>query len=171
MICEKCGQNEATVVFTKVVDGEKTERNLCKACMMQEETSFTAQLPGILSAFSSLLQDIQVSPVVRCEKCGISWADFQKSGEVGCAECYNAFRSQLMPVLKRVHGNAKHAGKIPRNAPEASRRRSHAEDLRRRLNDAIGAERYEEAAKLRDELRALEMAARKVETRERQTKG
>lgn len=161
MLCEKCGQNEANIVFTKVVDGEKTVQNLCQSCMQGEEKTFTSHFAGLIPSFvnlGNLFHDVQVScpQEIKCEKCGMTWSGFQKSGEFGCADCYNTFRAQLMPVLKRVHGNAKHAGKIPRSASEAAKQRGRIAALRGQLNEAVNAEKFEEAAKLRDELRAME---------------
>ena len=32
MLCEKCGQREATVHITEIVDGRMTKRELCDVC-------------------------------------------------------------------------------------------------------------------------------------------
>lgn len=158
MLCENCGKNPANVVFTKIVDGNKTVRHLCQDCMQQEEKSFTMQFPGMMQTFGNLYADAQEAraPEVQCEKCGMTWSRFQKGGEVGCADCYNAFRAQLSPVLKRVHGNAKHAGKLPRSASEDAKKRSRMDCLRSQLNEAVTNEEYEKAAGLRDEIRQME---------------
>lgn len=32
MLCERCGQREANVRYTEIVNGEVTEHNLCMEC-------------------------------------------------------------------------------------------------------------------------------------------
>lgn len=159
MLCENCGKNPADVVFSKYVNGEKSVKHLCQSCMAQEEKDFAFSfLGGMPQNFGNVFSDMQgTSPAeVRCEKCGMTWSEFQKRGEVGCAECYQAFRAQLTPILKRVHGNAKHAGKLPRSASEEAKQQGHVDKLRAQLNEAIAQEEYEKAAGLRDEIRGQE---------------
>ena len=33
MLCEECGEREAAVVVTTVINGESTSRNLCRECV------------------------------------------------------------------------------------------------------------------------------------------
>ena len=62
----------------------------------------------------------------------------------------------LPPSLNRLHGKAIHIG----NTPNEERKKESAADkikkLKLKLADAIKAEEFEDAAKLRDEIRALE---------------
>ena len=43
MMCEECGMNPAVFHFVTIRDGEKTEKNLCAACMGK----YKKQLPGL----------------------------------------------------------------------------------------------------------------------------
>ncbi len=108
-----------------------------------------------------------------CAACGLTYALFRQSGMLGCPECYQAFESQLWPLLSRAHeGGTHHVGKIPRRAstqagdgPSPGRaaalfgsvqeRAERIVILRQQLAEAVGAEQYERAAQLRDELRKL----------------
>lgn len=117
-----------------------------------------------------------------CGTCGLTFAKFRSDGLMGCPDCYTAFEGPLGPLLERAHeGGVHHVGKVPvrlrggvltapqagapaadsadpeRAAPAERRRRVAA--LRRRLAEAVNHERYEEAARLRDELRTLERDA------------
>lgn len=117
-----------------------------------------------------------------CAECGTTYAQFRQNGLLGCATCYSQFENQLVPLLARAHeGGTSHKGKAPRRltglpgspiAATAKPARSAAPAidpqtvakllveriamLKKRLADAIAAEEYEKAVKLRDELLRLE---------------
>jgi protein arginine kinase activator len=96
-----------------------------------------------------------------CPGCGMSVADFRSKGRLGCTRCYDAFRVELLPLLQRIHEAQMHTGRLPAvigTPPPPVDDRS-LTDVRRRLEDAVRGERYEEAARLRDELRKLERGA------------
>jgi protein arginine kinase activator len=87
-----------------------------------------------------------------CPGCAMTTAEFKQRGRLGCPRCYEVFRSALLPLLERFHDATAHRGRFPgtsRGTPAAA---PPATDLRRRLQDAIMHERYEEAARLRDQL-------------------
>ena len=150
MLCEKCGKNPATVMYTQIINGQKSAINICSQCAAQE---------SIFDNFGSLLS---FSPMhyqsVSCPVCGTSLSEFTRSGRAGCGECYNTFRKSAEAMLKKIHGTSQHCFSSPeapvKKAP--NREESKTDSLRRRLSAAIEAENFEEAAKLRDELRAME---------------
>jgi len=97
---------------------------------------------------------------IRCASCGLLYSDFARTGRLGCPDCYDAFLSQLKPLLRKTHGSVTHAGRRP---DEDVSLREERRDLRRKrgeLERAIRREAYEEAARLRDEIRELETALR-----------
>ena len=122
--------NQAEVLVTTVVNGQSATRHLCRACLKKYQAGdLQAVLAAILSAMAGKLQETdEEMPDIVCPKCGETYAEFQKTGMLGCAECYQAFRKELAPVIARVQGRSQHAG---RNGC------------------------FEEAARLRDELRAM----------------
>jgi protein arginine kinase activator len=76
-------------------------------------------------------------------------------GRLGCSQCYEFFQQQLIPLLRSIHGNTRHVGKIPqRFARQVSLRRK-ARGLQDELELAIQLEQFERAAELRDEIRKL----------------
>lgn len=119
-----------------------------------------------------------------CPACGTTLNQFRQTGLLGCPECYAAFEGQLSPLLQRAHeGGTHHTGKRPRRRrpPEAGAHASacapperpdaaappaetdptdaalaRVQSIKAALAGAIAAERYEEAARLRDELLKLE---------------
>ncbi len=88
----------------------------------------------------------------RCERCGFTPAEFKKLGRFGCPACYEAFRNLVDPMLENMHNGISHTGKVPTRALE---RRSVYDRLTRLeidLTEAIKSERYEDAARARDEI-------------------
>lgn len=99
----------------------------------------------------------------RCPKCSITWDRLKQDGRAGCARCYETFAEQLHEVMERVQHAVHHTGKRPRAADKRRHRLEHLrakrdhrlEMLNRRLEEAVQQERFEEAAKLRDQIRTV----------------
>ena len=123
MECQECQQRPATLHFTKVVNGEKTEVHLCEQCSHQKSEMFMTNngvnfsinnlLAGLLNldnAFaSSKNHTLSETNELRCSHCKMSYSQFTRLGMFGCSNCYNAFSKQLEPILKRLHsGNSVH---------------------------------------------------------------
>lgn len=116
-----------------------------------------------------------------CDKCKSSYDDFIKSGKFGCDKCYETFGDKIDSLLKNIHGANEHVGSNIKqikgkedikeenskmNANENSNQKENSkeiknkqkiEDLKARLKQEIKEERYEDAAKTRDEIKKLEM--------------
>jgi protein arginine kinase activator len=78
------------------------------------------------------------------------------SGRFGCPECYNAFETQLIPLLRQIHGSTQHEGKMPQQVGPVAIIRQELMDLKEELSRAVLDERYEDAARIRDEIKKLE---------------
>ena len=52
MLCEKCGKNNATVMYTQIVNGQKSSLNICSACASQESI-FDKECSGCLAQYAS----------------------------------------------------------------------------------------------------------------------
>ena len=99
------------------------------------------------------------SPVTarRCQCCGATFADIAETGKVGCALCYNEFGEELLPYLKRIHGSVHHTGKNPGNNQLIIKEENNTvSKLKAKLATLVAAEKYEEAALVRDEIKKLE---------------
>ena len=154
MLCEECGKKEAEVLLTTVVGGQSTTRHLCRDCVKKYKAG---DIQAVLAAVLSAMGQKQESPAITCEKCGETYQEFQKTGMLGCPDCYHAFRKELTPLVTRVQGRAQHAGRRPPVSEEEQKRLQMMEDIRTRMEKAVAEENFEEAAKLRDELRALNL--------------
>lgn len=150
MLCEKCGKNNATVMYTQIINGQKSTLHICSACAAQE---------SIFENFGSLLS---FSPreefsVKVCPVCSTTLSEFSKTGRVGCGECYKTFRKNADAMLKKIHGTSTHASKESEKKPvKEEETKSELDILKEKLKAAIEEENFEEAAKLRDTIREME---------------
>lgn len=96
---------------------------------------------------------------VCCIQCGLSLAEFNKTGRFGCSECYVAFADALPELLRRIHGRTYHVGKVPVTNPAQLSARKELLLLRRQLKRAVEHEDFEKAAHLRDRINTIEQAA------------
>ncbi|MBI3791987.1 MAG: UvrB/UvrC motif-containing protein [Gemmatimonadetes bacterium] len=161
MICDQCKERDAVVYLTKIVESAVTQLHLCEKCAAESGVETTIATPKHpLGDFLKAVQQqalVPSSEATRCAACGMTLKDFRATGRLGCARCYGAFEVSLRELLRRVHGNAHHAGRTyhgPQPAPW--QRANSVRELRDRLKRAIESEAFEEAASLRDELRGLE---------------
>lgn len=138
-------------------------------------------LPAIMPTLLNALGNVPPSPVEPeavtprpqtpearlanvCPECRTTFAEFKQSGLLGCPACYATFESQLIGLLERAHeGLAQHMGKTPRRASgqpapivdELAERAERVKIIRKQLDEAIRAEQYERAARLRDQLKSM----------------
>ncbi len=160
MVCELCKQSQATVHLTEIVNDQMTELHLCEACANQKgaqvESHFgLSDLLSGLAETSKTQEPDEVSTKV-CPNCGMSYDDFRKVGRLGCADCYPTFKRSLGSLLKRIHGSPIHLGKSPARLVKPAKAKTELAELKRKLERAIEQEEFEEAARLRDQIRRAE---------------
>ena len=155
--CDLCSK-PATVHLTQIVNNKVHKVDLCEAC---------AQAKGVTdpSGFSlaDLLLKASLNPEVpaggvRCEHCGFTQNDFKKHGRFGCPVCYDAFRGLVEPMLENMHNGTAHNGKIPHRALKRKSLYDRLTKLELDLTAAIKSERYEDAARTRDEMAQVKEA-------------
>ncbi|MSS72801.1 MAG: hypothetical protein EXS64_15105 [Candidatus Latescibacteria bacterium] len=165
MLCQDCHKQEATVPFIQIVDGKKTVQHLCASCAEKRSggsESVTVTLSSFLEEDGDEKEEDE-GPDLTCAFCGLTYAEFKKTGRFGCDGCYVAFESELDEVFKRLHGANRHTGEVP--APSVAE--DSAEDLeglRQALRDAVAKEHFEEAARLRDRIAAVQARDAEVKT-------
>ncbi|MBR6033149.1 MAG: UvrB/UvrC motif-containing protein [Clostridia bacterium] len=179
MKCENCGNNEANVRYTQIVNGAKKEMHLCEECARElgiTNMNFNFDMPfGFSNFFGEFLNDyndgfmptLALPKTMTCDNCGLTFDDFVENGKFGCAHCYDTFENRLDPIFKRLHGGNRYIGRKakkanPENdvehneAKEENKEESKLEALKQELKKKIKEEKYEEAAKIRDEIKKLE---------------
>lgn len=163
MLCDICGKNSATVHLTEIIDNQMNELHLCEGCAREKSTQMEQQfglsdLLAGLAEFEKPAKEAGDYVTVKCPNCGLTYADFKKIGRLGCGECYNAFKKYLGPLLKRIHGSNQHVGKSPilKTTVKVSKKKVDLQELRAKLSKAIEVEDFENAAKIRDQIKELE---------------
>ena len=150
--CDLCSK-PATVHLTQIVNNKVHKVDLCESC---------AQAKGVTdpSGFSladlllkaSLNPEQSVMSGVRCEQCGFTPNDFKKQGRFGCPACYDTFGAIIEPMLDSMHKGTAHTGKVPQKALARKSLYDRLTKLETDLTEAIKSERYEDAARTRDEI-------------------
>lgn len=165
MKCQKCDK-QATFHITDLVDGEPNELHLCEDCAQ----SFLAPPPGessdVMPAMAGLLaQQLAVGETAEelarldkqvCPVCGISFREFRKQGRLGCPYDYTCFAEELDQLLLNIHDETHHVGKVPKGFGADAEQQTQLIRLRREMKEAVANENYEEASRLRDEIREIE---------------
>ncbi|MGH8016823.1 MAG: UvrB/UvrC motif-containing protein [Opitutaceae bacterium] len=155
--CDLCGK-PATVHLTQIVNNQIHKLDLCEEC---------AAAKGVTDPTGFSLADLLINKPstseggamhLVCEHCGFTQADFKKLGRLGCPSCYERFKPILDPVLANMHKGVTHLGKVPARSIERRTLQERIERLEKDLGDAVKAERYEDAARLRDEITAMKEA-------------
>lgn len=156
MKCEKCHVNEATVFMTQKINGESLEMNLCESCAAEQEGPMLDEAFSFQQFLSGFMDSPQAKVEAKvCPHCGMSLKDFKQSSKVGCAQCYATFAQDMHPIVRRLHGTAKHNGKVPGRIGAGAMHQKRLEDYESRLKIALMKEDYESAAYFRDKIRDL----------------
>ncbi len=162
MLCDNCGENEAVIHLTQIVDNKMGTYHLCEACAAEKGLE---PEPGAGSSFpltdflAQMGQESRPhkSSSITCDYCGLTLQDFKKTGRLGCSHCYVAFEEHLRGLFRRLHGGTQHVGKVylPPD-PSDAQRHEQISRLRRKLDTAVKREEFERAAMLRDQIREME---------------
>ena len=181
MKCEKCGKNEATTYYKETINGNTREMHLCSDCAREMHIGADFQnafagmentmaglwghpFPSLFgSSLGSLWDDgmaglpsasAAAATERKCPNCGMTESELRRTGRAGCPQCYNTFSDILTPYIRQVHGTDTHLGAKPKT--ETQKEQDPVAEMKSKLEEAIKAENYEEAARLRDEIRRLE---------------
>lgn len=186
MLCQRCNKNEASVKYTEIINGKKKEMMLCEECSHElglDNIDFNMPI-DFASFFGSLLEEeayntSEIMPLFRsvkelkCDNCNMTYEDFINQGKFGCPDCYDTFSSKIDSLLKRIHGSTEYLGRKALNSTikhvenEASNGKDIStknknnkicklEELKQSLKKAVSEERYEDAARIRDEIKKIE---------------
>lgn len=165
MKCQKCKVNNATTQVKRIVNGAYEEYMLCADCAheMGFDNVFDTAMPDMFGGLVKSLFGTALpsrSQATRCPSCGSTYGDITNTGKVGCAKCYTTFISELLPSVKRIHGNTTHCGKRPNMALAEESVANQKEDqigiLKTQLNKAVEEQNFELAAELRDKIKEME---------------
>ena len=166
MKCQKCSK-PATFHITDIEKGKPREFHFCDEHARQHLTPGEpeSEPPPMSALAKKLIVGGQAggggadapSGKTSCPVCQITFAEFRSSGRLGCPYDYEVFRDELMPLLENIHDETRHSGKVPRRAPRNSQQQTTLIQLRNDLKRAVAAEDYEAAARIRDQIKAIEL--------------
>lgn len=182
MLCDNCKKREANVRYSENINGVRKEMNLCEECSRKlgitEKMNFEIPHFDFSNFFGSFLEDFatpEFMPLLnnvkesRCESCDSTFNDIINTGRYGCPNCYDIFEDKMDPILKKLQGANRHTGRLGRvsennvkfekekeKAKTDKTPSSKLEKLQADLKLAVKEERYEDAAKIRDEIKKEE---------------
>lgn len=155
MLCQSCKQRPATVHFKQTINKNQYEGYLCEQCYAKQ--NFMPKVNSFFN-FNDFFAPIAYTipqQQLSCEKCGMTITEFSESGKLGCQQCYSVFRNSLDPIIRQVHGQFTHIGKFPPNVSQTMKIKKSIDNLKIELKKSVEEERYEDAAKIRDEIKIL----------------
>lgn len=160
MLCDNCGERDAAVHLTTIVNNEVRQQHLCEKCAAERGVETTVSPKHPLGDFLQAVQQ-QAIPATgdtgRCTFCGSTMNDFRATGRWGCARCYATFEPSMRELLRRVHGHSRHGGRSYQPPqPVMDENATILGELKDRLRRAVESEQFELAADLRDRIRVIE---------------
>jgi protein arginine kinase activator len=161
--CHNCGKDtDGTVKITQIRGSQKTVVTLCRECASAMGFHNPLdQTPFPLAKILESIVDQSLSPLdeetagVGCKQCGMTFTEFSQQGRFGCGACYEVFRPKLEVILRKIHGNSMHRGKLPNSQDSGVISVQEQERLESEYHRAIESEEFERAADLRDRLREI----------------
>ncbi len=182
MLCERCNKVESSILYHEAAPDRSRTLWLCRPCAdilsaegeladvsaampPYDSPLLTSDDPPPLppSAVASVVTAVKEAggaqdtpPQTVCPLCGLRDTELRETGIVGCALCYRTFRGILSGVLRTLHGSEEHRGRMSADYRAKRERQVKLGNLRESIKEAILAERFEEAAALRDEVRRVE---------------
>jgi len=149
MRCDVCGSSD-NIFFIKP-DASGGELRMCRSCAVTR--GYASEGEGLGARLDSLLNEDTGHSTGTCASCGWTAAMIRSSGRLGCPDCVQSFRREIMTVLKRAGSHGPYEGKVPRRIFGTSDESSRA-TLTTALELAIQSEDFEQAAAIRDRLQA-----------------
>jgi len=155
MLCEMCGKNQATAFVTLVVNDKVKKMHLCESCAAESglDGNHPVSITDVLLGLGGEKEMSAELSHKTCPRCHMRFTDFKKTSRLGCQTCYQAFAEEIAPLLESMHKGQQHVGKTPTRVPEPSPVPVRLSVLKKSLDAAVQAENYEEAARLRDQIR------------------
>jgi protein arginine kinase activator len=178
--CDCCGA-PATIYLMQVFNGSTIRLHLCINCARAKGfvDEFGAPVEALLRADPlAAASEVRDLYSLSCSNCGLTIPQLAEKKLLGCERCYETFAEILSPILKQIHRGEKHRGKRPLaraifilpmvegeatsqtypaiSGKELPKGADSEQNLEAELKLAVTEERYEDAAKSRDQLNPLQ---------------
>lgn len=156
--CPITGQpcpNDKNITVKQHVNGQFSSLNCCNQCFINQTNIIDKILNQcLLDTINNIVNELflenkpQEKNEKSCDNCGSTINDVCFTGKFGCHMCYETFKEELKVILPQMHnGETKHIGKTPKSC--------NLKQLEEKMSVAIKEERYEDAAKIRDQIKKL----------------
>lgn len=156
MECSNCGSLSARL-HTRMIGVEERQVCLCDRCYQKlypksDASELFAHLFGNGGA--------KTKKSKVCSSCGMSLETFRKTGLLGCAGCYSAFRSEIYNSVRYCQWDSVHRGKEPNVVPEEKYDMvrdlvREQESIKSEIDRAFQAGDYKLASALQSRLQAI----------------
>ena len=151
MLCEECGKNSANIHIKQVINGVTSEKNLCINCAKKYGYTNTFNFGDFFAGMVTNKPEYMI-----CENCHTTFDSFEKTGILGCSQCYTYLRDGIKPLLKRIHGKVQHTASNGESFIKMNKREMEIQKLQKELNNAVKLENYERAAEIRDQIKEMQ---------------
>jgi len=135
MRCDVCGSSDQ--VFFIKPDGSDGELHLCRACAIER----------------GYMGDAAGQPVTACPVCGMTIDRLRSGGKLGCPSCAVTFKPEILAMQRRASRAGRYEGKVPEDRHHGLASQALGA-LNAELEAAIQSEHFEEAARIRDRIKA-----------------
>ncbi|MCP4549054.1 MAG: hypothetical protein GY835_21570 [bacterium] len=161
-ICQLCKHRGAQLSFSELTPAGKSTLMLCTSCALKLGVPVSGREQGVIDTekiWEALVSELALQKSgepLSCTSCGWTFASIEKSLSLGCPHCYRTFQGDMTRLLQNYHGNSKHIGKIPFALVRKLDLRRRILAIKSSIARSVKAERFEEAARQRDEVKDLE---------------
>lgn len=148
--------------YTQVTEGKLRKFVLCEACAQKKGITNVDDLLMGGDMLGNSPPQTKIQDLVAelnqedCNACGFTLDDFRKVGRLGCPECYHVFSREIAERLPSMHKGGVHKGYLPEGVAMKQALKSELACLADKLESAIGDERFEDAAMIRDQICKIE---------------
>ena len=171
--CHICGK-PASIFLTQIVEGKTRDLALCEECARKKgifdprklslaEQFLPPELSGDVEQFIRAMiaesfshggeeeeRSLAADELTECPSCHYKLVDFQNTGLLGCPDCYEAFAAEFDDFEEGEDSADTPAREEPEPSVSSQKKR-----LEAMLRHAVQRENYEEAARLRDQIKNL----------------
>lgn len=164
--CSEC-KKPIAVRYTEIVGDSITETSMCADCPLLAKRLYGSGAPQTFDALSGGVTGL------CCGNCNMSWEAVKTGNPLGCSDCYEVFGDLILAELatsnkisSKISTTKKtipiHIGRSPGENIEISPS-LRLLALNEALKEMLSREDYEQAAWLRDQIKALTESERKEE--------
>lgn len=159
MKCEKCNKKEACYHSTLIVNGNSKSVHLCEDCARKEgflsdnrNDIFDVFFDNFTKPFDDMFNFDSIDKFI-CSSCGTNFDEFRKNHYLGCNNCFDNFYNKIDNFFKSA--DIESDDKIEFRTPKKTKLDEQIDEMQEKLNLAVKEERYEDAAKINKDLKAL----------------